>query len=399
VRRILVVGGGIAGSETALTLARGLPADKVTLLGHSEVLRVQPDLVYVPAGVASHRLELPFREVFAETDVEIVLGEVESLDLEARVAHTDLGEDLPFDVVVVAPGASAQATEALQLHTIEQALTLRDRLDELFEAAANDERRASIVIRAAADDSWSPPAYELAALVAARRRMLGVERLVSITLVTAELAPFQWFDPSVADAVVDELRALGIELATGVPEARFDDLEGDVVVDFGRLEARHVAGLPGRNQAGWYQTDGAGRVHECAFVVGDAASHGFKAAFAVAWQARRMLVELGGDLELLGAEVGGVPVDTVEHQVDLGMHTLAIRLPIAANLHDPWLGHDSSVELRDAPPDRLAGTLLSDVIGGRRGATAAQAHRMLVTRRGSRLQPGARARVASHPSP
>jgi hypothetical protein len=398
VRRILVIGGGIAGSETALTLARGLPADRVTLLGRSEVLRIQPDLVYVPAGVSSHRLELPFRELFAGTDVEVVLGEVESIDLDAGVARAN-PENIPFDIVVVAPGAAPQPTDALQLHTIEQAFELRERLDELFEAAAEEERRGSIVIRAAADDAWSPPAYELAALLASRRRMLALERLISITLVTAELAPFQWFEPSVADVVVEELHALDIELATGVPEARFDDLAGDVVVDFGPLEARHVCGLPGRNQAGWYATDGAGRVHERAFVVGDAASHGFKAAFAVAWQARRLLVELGGDLGRLGAIVGGVPVDIVEHQVDLGLHTVSIRLPIAANLHDPWLGHDAEVTRTTTPPDRLAGTLLADVIDGRRGPTAAQAHRLLVTTRGSQLPPAARARIASIPSP
>jgi NADPH-dependent 2,4-dienoyl-CoA reductase/sulfur reductase-like enzyme len=397
VRRIVVVGGGIAGAESALTLARGLPADHVTLLSHSDVLRVMPDLVYVPAGVSEQRLELPFRTLFAEVDIDVVLGEVEAIDLDAHVARADTG-DVPFDIVVVAPGASAQPTSGMQLQSIDDACALRERLDELFAAAAAGESRSSIVIRAAADDTWSPPAYEFAALLAARRRMLGVERHVSITLVTAEMTPFQWFDPSVADVVVEELRELGIELALGVPEARFDDLEGDLVVDFGRLEARHVAGLPGRDQNGWYATDSNGRVHRDAFVVGDAASHGFKAAFAVAWEARRMLVELGGDMQRLGATVGGVPVDWVEHHVDLGLRTATIRLPIAANLHDPWLGHDSRVELHDEPPDRLAGMLLGDLIDGRRGATAAQAHRALVAQRSTAGGGTSHARVASRPA-
>jgi NADH dehydrogenase FAD-containing subunit len=65
VRRILVIGGGIAGVESALTLARGLEGDRVTLLTHSEVLRVMPDLVYVPTGVAAHRIEVPLRELLA----------------------------------------------------------------------------------------------------------------------------------------------------------------------------------------------------------------------------------------------------------------------------------------------------------------------------------------------
>jgi hypothetical protein len=229
--------------------------------------------------------------------------------------------------------------------------------------------------------------------------MLDVERLVSVTLVTAELQPFQWFEPHVADVVVETFATLGVELATGVPEARFDDLIGDVVVDFGRLEARHVPGLPGRDARGWYDVDGDGRVHRDAFVVGDAAGHGFKSAFAVAWQARRMLVALGGSLDSLGQQVGGVPIDAVEHHVDLGTRTLRIRLPVAAKLLDPWLGHDATVQLDDAPPDRLAGLLVGSELTRAGGRSAAYAHRALVTRPAGPLRSAGRPRLASRPTP
>ena len=397
-RRILVIGGGIAGVESALTLSRGLPDDRVELLTHADVLRVMPDLVYVPTGVAAHRIEVPVRELLAAEDVDVTLGEVESIDLAARVAHADTG-DHPFDVVVVAPGAACLPTSGLQLQTLAQAEAVRDRLDEVFAGATADDERASIIVRTSADDAWGPPAYEFAALLAARRRMLDVERLVSVTLVTAELQPFQWFEPHVADVVVEACEALGIEFATGVPEARFDDLEGDVVIDFGRLEARHVPGLPGRDERGWYATDPDGRVHRHAFVVGDAAGHGFKSAFAVAWQARRLLVALGGSLDALGRHVGGVPIDAVEHHVDLGTRTLRIRLPVAAKLHDPWLGHDATIQLDDAPPDRLAGLLVGQELARAGGRSAAHAHRALVTRPAAPPRRAGRPRLASRPTP
>ncbi len=384
--------------ESALTLARGLPDDRVTLLTHSDVLRIMPDLVYVPTGVAAHRIEVPLRELLVAEPIEVVLGEVESIDLLAHVARADTG-DLAFDVVIVAPGAAPLPTSRLQLQTLEQAEAVRDRLDEVFAAATAEDQRASILVRACADDAWAPPAYEFAALLAARRRMLDVERLVSVTLVTAELQPFQWFEPHVADIVIEQFAALGIELSTGVPEARFDDLIGDVVIDFGRLEARHVPGLPGRDEHGWYATDHDGRVHPDAFVVGDATGHGFKSAFAVAWQARRVLVALGGSLESLGTHVGGVPIDAIEHHVDLGTRTLRIRLPVAAKLHDPWLGHDATVQLDDSPPDRLAGLLVGDELVRAGGRSAAHAHRALVTRPASPHPMGARPRLASFPTP
>lgn len=396
-RDILVAGGGIAGVEAALTLARGLPDDRVTLLAHSDVLRVSPDLVYVPCGVDGHRLDVPLRGLLADESIHVVLGSIESVDLVGRVAHADVGS-LAFDVLVAAPGAEPLRTSGLQVQSLEQAEKLRDALDEVFAAASVDGQRGSIVLRAEADDAWPPPAYELAMLLAARRRMLDVERLVDVTLVTAELQPFQWFDPIVADMVVDELDAWGVELASGVPIARFDDLGGDVAIDFPRLHARNVPGVPGPVGDGWYAVDGSGRVAPGAFVVGDAAGHGYKAAFACAWQARRVLDALGGDVRSLGAEVGGVPVDAVEHHVDLAGRTLRIRLPLAARLHDPWLGHYSVVRVDDRPPDRLAGLLVGELLGRRGGRSAAPAHRALLSRPDAPRRRAARAQPAWSPS-
>ena len=50
-QRIVIVGGGIAGVEAALTMARGLPDATVTLVSEREVLDVIPNLVFVPFGV------------------------------------------------------------------------------------------------------------------------------------------------------------------------------------------------------------------------------------------------------------------------------------------------------------------------------------------------------------
>lgn len=397
VRDILVAGGGIAGVEAALTLGRGLPDDRVTLLTHGDVLRASPDLLYVPCGVDAHRLDVPLRELLAEEPVHVLLGTLESVDLVGRVVHADVGS-VAFDVIVAAPGAEPLGTTGLQVQSVEQAELLRDALDEVFAAASADGQRGSVVLRAEADDAWAPPAYELAMLVAARRRMLDVERLVDITLVTAELQPFQWFDPKVADIVVDALRSWDVELASGVPVTRFDDLGGDVVVDFPRLHARNMPGVPGPVGDGWYAVDAVGRVAPGAFVVGDAAGHGYKAAFACAWQARRVLAELGGDVAALGTEVAGVPVDAVEHHVDLAGRTLRVRLPLAARLHDPWLGHDTTVRVDDGPPDRLAGLVVGELLGRRGGRSAAHAHRALLSRPDAPRRRAARAQHASSPS-
>jgi hypothetical protein len=392
VREILVIGAGVAGVETALTLSRGLPDDHVTLLAHSDVLHVIPDLLYVPTGVDVRRIEVPLHELLVLDHIDVVPGILESVDMREHVVVTDI-ETRRFDVIVAAPGAEPLDEAGLQMHTPRQAEQVRDKLDELFAAAASDDERGSIVIRAEADDAWAPPAYELAVLLAARRRLVEVEDLVTVSLVTGEMSPFQWFEPRVADLVVEALVEWGIELSTGVPSSRIDHLAGDVTIDFPRMHARTLPGLPGRDSDGWYDVDVDGRVHPDAFVVGDASRHGFKSAFAVAWEARQVLRALGGDLDLLGAEAGSVPIDCVEHQLDLGTRTLKVRLPVTARLRDPWLGHDGSVVVSDEPPDRLAGLLVSDLLQRGGGMSAARAHRALITRRVSQPPQAGRVRA------
>lgn len=390
-RRILVVGGGIAGVEAAITLSRGLPDDRVELLARSESLRIVPDLLYVPSGVDIARTMVSMGSLLEDERVHLRLGEVEHVDTSSRVVTTDVGT-VAFDVLVAAPGAAPSTAGGLRLADAHEAELLRDRLDEVFAAAATDGDRASIVIRAEVDDGWAPPAYELALLLADRRRALDVDGVISIMLATGELQPFQWFDPRVADVVVDALQAAGVELAAGVSPTMIAELDGDVVLDFPRLEPRHLPGLPGRGDGGWYRVDPFGRVHRHAFVVGDAASHGFKSAFAAAWEARRVLVALGGSVQSLGESFGGVPVDAVEHQVDLATRTLRIRIPVAARLHDPWLGHDATIVFDDGPPDHLAGLILGEVLERFGGRNAARAHRAMVNRPGSR-------RPAAGPAP
>lgn len=368
-RRIVVAGGGIAGVEAALTLAHGLRDADVTLLAHGRELWRTPDLVDAALEEPELRHDVPLADVVAGAPITVRCADLRHVDVDRRVAVTTDGE-LRYDELVVAPGARALPTQGLPLRTPAHATVLRGVLDARFELLRHPRERASVVIRAAADNAWAPPAYELAALIARRGRAHGltVGRRLTVTIVSAELTPFGWFEPHVADIVVDELRSLGVELAVGVPESRFDDLPGDVTIDIGPLQARAVEGLPRLAASGWYEVDHAGRVHDHEFVVGDAVGTGFKAAFAAAWHARRVLSDLGGDPADLGAVVGGVPVDQVEYQARLGDRVLRVRIPAAASLVDPWLGHRSVVDLVDGPPDRLAGLLVADAMRSVRAA-------------------------------
>ncbi len=358
-RRIVVIGGGIGGAEAALTLAIGLPEDEVTLVGRWDSIRLLPDLVYVSFGVSAQRIDVPLTELLPH-GVRSVVAEVERVDVDARVLHTTTGEEIAFDVLVAAPGARPREGEHHSLRTLDDAMRVREELASVVASAANGERR-TITIRASSDDSWTAPAVETSILVGAWIRSRGLDNRVETLLATSDSAAFEWFGPAGEAAIDSALRRARVRAATSVPAGRFDELDGDLVITFGALEPRVVAGIPGRGSSGWYEPDTEFRVAKDIFVIGDAIRLPYRAGFATAWQARSVLRTLGGDPQRLGLAVDGIPAAAVEYQMDLSDAVMHARLDHAAALGHPFLGHDAEIEVAaGSRPDKLQGLLLHD---------------------------------------
>lgn len=358
-RRVVVAGSGIAGAETALTLALGLPDCSVTLVGRSRSVRLSPDLIYVPFGIAPRRIDVPVRALRA-FGIHAVHAEVERIDVGAQRVDTSAGP-IEYDVLVVAPGARPLGPASTALRSLDDALRLQVQMTALLDAAAAGERR-TVTIHAESEDSWTAPACELALLIGAWMRAHGLERHIETLLATADRDTFEWFGTDGNEHVSAALERAGVRVATGVPAGRFDQLGGDVVVDFGRMEANAIPGLPGRSPAsGWYEPQRDFSVAPDVHVVGDAINLPYRAGFASAWQARRLLHVLGGDLRDLGATVDGIPSAAVEYQMELVDGVLRARMGRADSLAHPFLGHDAEVTLEPGGrPDKLAGLLLHD---------------------------------------
>lgn len=354
----MVAGAGIAGAECALTLAAGLEDASVTLVGNSP-LRLLPDLLYVPFGVEPRRLEVALESEISGHGVHFVEGRVDRVEPRERMVVVD-GKPVSYDTLVIASGSESTPLGGLGLRTPDDAFVLRARLAELLERPRTNHARASVVLRAAAEDSWTPPAYEFACLLDRWLGAEGVRDRVEISIVTGELRPFEWFGPHVGDAMTQLLKDRDIEVAAGVPESRLDAIEGDVTVDFDRLRARHLPGSGPLDERGWYPTDAHGCIDDHVYVVGDAANVVYKAAFATAWQSRRVLHHLGGSLASVGVEVDDVPVDEIIYELDLGDSTFTVTMAGASALRSPHLGHDTECRVHDGAPDKLAGTLVRD---------------------------------------
>src|SRR5713101_8329994 len=105
--RVLVAGGGIAALETLIGL-RELAQERVEL----HLLASEPDLVYRPAAVTApfsslHPPRFDLGKISERLSATLHRGGLHEVDLGRNAAHTVTGDELPFDVLVVAIGARA----------------------------------------------------------------------------------------------------------------------------------------------------------------------------------------------------------------------------------------------------------------------------------------------------
>ncbi len=146
-RRVVIIGAGFGGLEAGKALAN--QPVQVTLIDRKNHHTFQPLLYQVAtAGLSPGEIASPIRRIFRrKKNVEVLLGEVISLDLEHRRV---VGRDfhVGYDYLIVAAGATHSyfhhpewQTLAPGLKTIEDAVEIRRRVLLAFELA---ERQACI---------------------------------------------------------------------------------------------------------------------------------------------------------------------------------------------------------------------------------------------------------------
>jgi NADH:quinone reductase (non-electrogenic) len=232
--RILVVGGGYIGMYTARHLERRLRAraDELVLVSPDNHMTYQPFLPEVASGLIDPRaVVVPLRRVLHRT--RLLLGEVERVDAEARVAHVRLADGRahvePFDVAVIGAGSWSRtlpipglAEHAVGFKTLPEAIWLRNRvlaqLDVADGAEDDAERRMALgFVFVGAGFAGIEAIGELedfarAALRTYRRPMAREMRWVMVEA-TERILPE--LDARLAAYAGDRLRERGIEVRTG----------------------------------------------------------------------------------------------------------------------------------------------------------------------------------------
>jgi NADH dehydrogenase len=143
--RVIIVGGGFAGLDAARAF-RGQRVD-VTVVDRRNHHVFQPLLYQVAtAGLSPGDIAAPIRWILRkQANVRVLLADVQGANVETQHLLLDRGDSLPYDYLVLAPGASHSyfghdewASEAPGLKTLDDALAIRRRMLLAFEEAERE---------------------------------------------------------------------------------------------------------------------------------------------------------------------------------------------------------------------------------------------------------------------
>lgn len=236
-RKVVIVGGGFGGLETAKALD-GAPVD-ITLVDRSNYYLFQPLLYQVAmAGLSPAEIAGPIRGILGgQENVKVVLGEVQRVDTEGR--KIVFGDDtLEYDWLVLSVGAMTSyfghdewEQHAPGLKHIEDALEIRRRVLLAFERAEREtDARARRKLLTFVVIGGGPTGVELAGAIAEISRfVLGRDfrsidsRAAKVVLVEAGGRILPSFSEGSAHAALEQLHELGVEVRTGVRVVGIDE--------------------------------------------------------------------------------------------------------------------------------------------------------------------------------
>jgi NADH dehydrogenase len=256
--RVVIVGGGFGGLQAVLGL-RHAPVD-VTLVDRRNFHLFQPLTYQVATGaLSSGEIAHPLRAIFKRNpNVTVLLAEVSVFDLAARVVHVrgvagvPPPAPIPYDTLVVAGGSHYSffgheewRELAVEVKSLESALTARGRLLSAFEAAeleSDPEQRAAWLTFVVV--GGGPTGVEMAGQIGElardtlRRDFRSIDpRTGRIVLVEALDRVLTTFPASLSAKAERSLAHLGVTVRTGWTVVDVDD-QGVTIEDGNGQEER-----------------------------------------------------------------------------------------------------------------------------------------------------------------
>lgn len=216
--RVLIIGAGQAGSQTATSLRQAGFEGQVTLLGEEPALPYQrPPLskAYLKGQLDRDRLYLKPGDWYVNKNIEVITdARISRVDIEQKVAETDGGHSYRFDHLVFATGSRNRdiAIPGTNLNNVFGLRTLDD-VDQLRPQV--EEGRHLVIIGAG----------YIGLETAAAARSLGMTVTV---LELGERVLARVTSPTISDFFEALHRENGVEIRTSVSVSEIADTDGQV---------------------------------------------------------------------------------------------------------------------------------------------------------------------------
>jgi len=264
-QQVLIAGAGVAGLEAALAL-QALAAGEVSV----ELVAPEAEFTYRPLAVTEpfrvgEVKRFPLQKLTEAAGARLRTGSLAAVDAERKVVTLENGQELGYDILLLALGARPREAVA-------GALTFRGPQDGpalsalLEKTTAGEIHRIAFAVPTGA--SWPLPLYELALLTAEYMSAHGT-RGVEILLATPEDHPLSLFGPAASEAVSELLASREIQVETSVTPVLFEEgvlrlaaqrpIAVDAVVALPQLEGPRLPGVP-HDEHGFVPTDEYGWV-------------------------------------------------------------------------------------------------------------------------------------------
>jgi sulfide:quinone oxidoreductase len=216
--RIVILGGGFGGLETAFLLRKELSAQEasILLISAEDKFLFKPNTIYIPYGLNPDKLRIGLRKPTARKAIDFLQADAQGVDPQKKRVRAD-GHDIAYDYLVVATGASMCPSEipgmteyAQTIWTPDEMLRLRSAYQKLLTDAQRGLRQRVLFV-VPRNNKCSGPLYEMVFMLDTWLRRKKVRPMVDLTWSTYEHTFIQAFGPRLHQVASGEFTRRGIE--------------------------------------------------------------------------------------------------------------------------------------------------------------------------------------------